>query len=129
MTAEEDFIRRLDEHPDDWVCRLVFADWLEERADRRAMDVRVLGQLRRRPVMVVHAKKWGWSHSEYGPEWDSYRKKIPSSLPTEWWRVVYHNNPHWQFTSRQAAEDAAALAFTLLPAELQELLLCAEALA
>ena len=46
VTTGDDFQRRLDEHPDDFQTRPVFADWLEERGDPRAEGYRALGRFR-----------------------------------------------------------------------------------
>ena len=41
MTTEDDFQRQLDEHPDDFQTRLVFADWLDENGQpERAAFIR-----------------------------------------------------------------------------------------
>jgi uncharacterized protein (TIGR02996 family) len=47
---EDDFLRGLDDNPSDDTLRLVFADWLEDREDRRGDFLRVAVQLRRAPA-------------------------------------------------------------------------------
>jgi uncharacterized protein (TIGR02996 family) len=47
MNDEEAFLRAIAENPDDESCRLVFADWLEERGDSRAEFLRLDCALRR----------------------------------------------------------------------------------
>jgi len=50
VTTEEDFRRAINKNRNDWQSRLVFADWLEEQGDPRAMGYRALAALRRVPV-------------------------------------------------------------------------------
>lgn len=50
MTTEDDF--QAATHPDDWQTRLVFADWLEECGDPRAVGYRALGFRRLHPLFT-----------------------------------------------------------------------------
>jgi uncharacterized protein (TIGR02996 family) len=119
VTTEDDFQAAIDANPEDWQTRLVFADWLQERADPRADGYRTLGVLRRRAMACqmtdgplrfifgtaalrtqVHRAKWG-----------------DCLLPKEWFRVVAVSTACntratlWKYyVSRREAEDAAALA-------------------
>jgi uncharacterized protein (TIGR02996 family) len=45
MNAERAFLQALIANPDDIACRLVYADWLEERGDARAEYLRLESQL------------------------------------------------------------------------------------
>lgn len=79
----------LDAHPDDSSCRLLLAEWLDERGDPDAAGYRWMGERAKRP----------WCFS-----W-CYRSgdQVPSSLPAALWsaipggarlsrsyRIVYH---------------------------------------
>lgn len=110
MTTEDDFHAALDAHPEDWQCRLVFADWLEERGDQRAEGYRALGRSRCAPAKF--RSFWG-----YHP--GSIKRELRDQwLPHDWfyarsqWCSYFRGHP-----SRRTAEDAAALAFAQLPAE------------
>ena len=55
MAVEESLLAQLAEHPEDDVTRLVYADWLEERGDRRAEYLRLELALARSPEGSVEA--------------------------------------------------------------------------
>ncbi|MBM3980946.1 MAG: TIGR02996 domain-containing protein [Planctomycetes bacterium] len=127
MTTEDDFNLALDENPDDWHTRLVFADWLDDRADPRASGYRALGTIRRRSFMCGYdngsAGQWngaGWvACGETGD-----REKF--TLPRDWfdlvegfgsdatYRPLYQGQIERKVT-RRAVEDAMARAFLKLP--------------
>lgn len=123
MTTEEDFQRALDEHPEDWQTRLVFADWLDERDDPRAEGYRALGVRRWSPWDAIGGS-YSWWDFERGGRHPSRGDPDPEpgfgELPTDWFDALgprdYGKND-WGFESRSEAEDAAALAFAKLPAE------------
>jgi uncharacterized protein (TIGR02996 family) len=119
MTTEDDFQRALDADPNDWQTRLVFADWLDERADERAAYFRLAGQRQWRPAPdatsgytrdslqlsgVVGDRLWRFYNAVHV-------QKEPYSLPFD---IGYGN---WLHNTRREAEDAAALAFARLPPE------------
>ncbi len=122
MTTEDDFQRQLDEHPDDWQTRLVFADWLQERGDRRAEGYRALAVLRRVACARVYSDRPGWAY------WTASSINPEAVLPTDWWtkgrdevarrtRGTSTENPvPFHRYSRSEAEDCAALAFAKLRA-------------
>ncbi len=105
MTTEDDFQRQLDEHPDDFQTRLVFADWLQDRDDPRAEGYRALGVNEMHPMLLSH--RWLYLPAQLraaGAQW----------MPHDWchYLTVADGDHH---PSRRAAEDAAALAFAKLP--------------
>lgn len=131
MDDEEAFQSHLDAHPDDFTCRLVFADWLDERDDPRAEGYRAMGRMGLRPHQSN--PKWCWwvqhtyalTQSDLYDPWiilpDDWFDLLPKKwmqIPRKFWpdAVVYYapdtaQRPH----PRSAAEDAAALAFAKLP--------------
>ena len=52
MNEEAGFVRAIQENPEDDSLRLVYADWLEERADIRAEYLRLESQLSRVPARL-----------------------------------------------------------------------------
>lgn len=125
MTTEEDFQKQLDDHPDDWQTRLVFADWLEEHSDPRAEGYRALGILRVRPVdgnAYDDSGEFWWSNMPYDARWR------PFALPGHW----FNKTVQWtagalfqKYHTRREAEDAAALAFAKMPPDYRANLLAA----
>lgn len=125
MTTEDDFHRALDANPDDWQCRLVFADWLEERGDVRAEGYRALGAQR---LHSVRGAEWylGTAAPPH-PAATVIEEYGPCRLPADWFaaltagRAIVSGPNHdvaWRrFDSRRQAEDDAAVAFMKLPAE------------
>lgn len=119
MWTEDDFQRRLDECPDDHTCRLVFADWLEERGDPRAEGYRALGVWKRRPFLGGSAWCWWWklSGSHFHP--DSFH----NALPADWFAALEGDKDSFfpvagrRMAAPRYLEDAAALAFAKLPPE------------
>jgi uncharacterized protein (TIGR02996 family) len=139
MTDEDAFQSWLDAHPDDHTCRLVFADWLQERIDVRAEGYRALGALRLIPLGVTI------THDARGEDLVPYRGRLvwvygavgalepgPHLLPKSWKEKISVKPPSdlsWRrFLSRREAEDAAALAFSLLPPERRAELLASSTL-
>ncbi len=127
MTTEDDFQAALDAQPDHWQTRLVFADWLDERGDVRAAGYRELGRLRLNPVLCIQSSG-GQRHYIVGdsgapPSAELQRQYHACLLPQTWFRSCrkgdgFPENEAWKFyDTRRAADDAAALAFTQLPAE------------
>lgn len=127
MTTEDDFQEALDENPEDWQTRLVFADWLQDHNDPRAEGYRALGELQMYPIRVYSdVDEWTWF--EPGRYTPPDRTVDPDELPSAWFaalpdrRMLKSGVPvsdpdayfqRWaDFPSRRAAEDAAALAYT-----------------
>jgi uncharacterized protein (TIGR02996 family) len=112
VTTEDDFQLVLDKNLDDWQTRLVFADWLQEREDPRAL--------------CFYGSTYGYSSNSNYPN---------CILPDAWFielRRTYvrhtsltdHANHMWVWVrSRRAIEDAAALTFRAAAPELKALFL------
>lgn len=81
MHDEDDFLRRLSESPSDDTIRMVYADWLDERADEesraKARFLRVTVQLMG-PIQRV-----GWRRPR---EYELHQ--LAAKLPTDWLAVV-----------------------------------------
>lgn len=122
MTTEDDFQRKLDENPNDWQTRIVFADWLEDRGDERATGYRFMGMRRLRPHSYHITKRWSWGNTETG-------RSAGGTLKACWWRklpyTIYTPESHpnanlcWgqrdtTTLTRREAEDNAARAFAEL---------------
>jgi uncharacterized protein (TIGR02996 family) len=116
VTTEDDFQKQLDAHPDDFQTRLVFADWLQERADERAEGYRALGVQRLYPSQVgMEAGPWENRTAS------SHECPKAQRLPPDWFKKVRKNkgSDDWwcRFLSRRTCEDAVARAFAKLPAQ------------
>jgi uncharacterized protein (TIGR02996 family) len=119
MTTEDDFQRALDAKPDDWQTRLVFADWLQERADPRAEGYRALGVLKLCPFGTDDFWWWTTIASEHCPKEGVYGNGC--TLPRDWFKLVDIEPASTLFkpvgcgadqkNTRRKIEDAAALAF------------------
>ena len=118
MSDEDAFNAYLDAHPDDGHARTVFADWLDDRGDPRAAGYRRLGELGRCPY-ERGSGDWLWfMESPHDSPWR--REDDPSVLYDQWHDEV----ESWKsYPSRRAAEDAAALAFSKLPASVRDAIL------
>lgn len=128
MTSEDDFQRMLDANPEDHATRLVFADWLQDRDDARTEGYRALGVLRR----YCEA-------DEYGNRWTHWGKTLRMSgwlelgshscLPGDWHEHLFSPAYIVTYWSREHADDAAAVAFSLLSCERRAELLAGKAVA
>jgi uncharacterized protein (TIGR02996 family) len=121
VTTEEDFQRELDEHPEDWDTRLVFADWLEERGDPRADGYRAIARQKRRPLKSQRQREngvvWWW--------WHRFGGTFYNHVPDDWFDLLPPGPGSKMFwpsqagpenlRSRRECEDALALAFGRLP--------------
>lgn len=114
---EEGFQAALDENPGENTTRLVFADWLEERDDPRALGYRALGLLRRCPVMSKAAdwSRGDWSWYFHDPDYSKTRYR--NGLPRHWSRAIGNRHVH---ATRREADDTAALAFSKLTTDQQD---------
>lgn len=139
MVTEEDFQRNLDKRPRDFLLRLVFADWLEEKGDERASGYRALGVHKIRPYKIRTTSDSTWCyHNGYGID-SKGRMHKEHIMPQDWLdlsqqqedyrlchkRSMYLNNclSRCVAPTRKWLEDVAALAFTLLNPERQRELL------
>jgi uncharacterized protein (TIGR02996 family) len=126
VTTEDDFQRAIDARVDDWNTRLVFADWLDERADPRAEGYRALGQLRLCPF--VDAGSFWWTTLEVSCCGRSGLRGNGCSLPKDWFKLMKISPSDENFKplgnpgktgTRRYIEDAAAVAFGKLSAQRQ----------
>ncbi|MBM3980947.1 MAG: TIGR02996 domain-containing protein [Planctomycetes bacterium] len=139
MTSEEDFQTALDTNPEDWYTRLVFADWLDERADPRAAGYRALGTVRRRSYVCgfdnESTGRWkdtGWMAVADGGDEEVF------TVPQDWFDAIKGLGKDKRYRplyaartrkrNRRQIEDAVALAFARLPAARQLELLAPHAL-
>jgi uncharacterized protein (TIGR02996 family) len=124
VTTEDDLQAMLDAHPDDHLTRLVLADFLDERGDPRGSGYRALGVLPSRPEKYED-NQWGYDLAGYfhdsgddlPKDWFLSMKEPPRYRLTHWSSLI-RTGP-----SRRVIEDAAALAFSRLPADRQHELL------
>lgn len=155
-SEEEAFHARLDEHPDDFGCRLVYADWLDDRGDPRAAGYRALAAIRSWP----HGPEAGWAFHCSSPAgngfsltgvmypgnggvatWNDECLAPQHYLPEQWCNLIDgsgppdprpHGCPRWFMRpnvfsagpanvprTRRTEEDAAALAWPLVPEALK----------
>jgi hypothetical protein len=120
--TEERLIKaRHDPEMTKWQRRLVFADWLQDRDDPRALGFRAMGVLKRQPL--GHPKNWCWLGA-----WEGYREWDIEvccwTLPSDWYYKVYHpSRRSEEWPTQIECEDAAALAFLELPPVRQSQLL------
>jgi uncharacterized protein (TIGR02996 family) len=118
VSDEDAFHAALDANPEDWQCRLVFADWLDERGDPRGPGYRTLGARGAFPDVSYLQPTWFMSarFKGYLPfDWIDEMKNWHRCSPGEW----------VDYLTRREAEDAAALAFAELPAARRAELLAA----
>lgn len=79
MKTLEDWYRHLEEHPDDWECRLVLADWLDDQG----LDVLAAGQ---RWQAREHARPMGGTHWYNAEHYRAGKDQLPpgpEDLPRE----------------------------------------------
>jgi uncharacterized protein (TIGR02996 family) len=128
VTTENDFHNTIDNAPEDWHTRLVFADWLEDRDDPRAAGYRAIAIQQRRPLQGKHkgTNAWWWHRSFAGNDYYNI-------VPPDWFNLLPVDDGNMHFwpvfrvaggiKSRRECEDALALAFSQLPPERQAELL------
>jgi uncharacterized protein (TIGR02996 family) len=121
MITEDDFQRAIDANPEDWHTRLVFADWLEEHNDPRAVGYRALGFLRRVPTYFDQAGRWVWLNTHWSAHY-SNPAMSGAVLPDDWYdQLPVENEKHSDPCAAErhalrASLNDAALAFAKLPA-------------
>lgn len=125
--AEAGFHAALDAQIGDDTTRLVFADWLEERGDPRALGYRLLAKFQMRPHC---SKTWNGAEAWGAWSWGSTDTGRPykSNLKTYWHNQLTKISrpsevgppgrlyPDARYFTRQAAEDDAAMAVARLSA-------------
>lgn len=112
----------LDAYPDDHAMRTRLGLWLSDQGDVRGDGYRALAKGRRAPLMLDRYD--GTPHHWYVN--DDMVGGNPNSLPPDWFNALPGAKDRYVFwpaethaIQRRAAEDAAALAFHLLPADRQ----------
>jgi uncharacterized protein (TIGR02996 family) len=139
-SEEQAFRAALDATPEDETARLVFADWLQEQgrdedaASQRAMapGYRVLLACKAMPQQAdVNPGDWWWNRALDGYSLGK------SYLPSDWFNILAGDKagdgmfPPYKYPPETTCEelmDAAAIAFSKLPAERQAELLASEVL-
>lgn len=134
MNDEEAFQTALDANPDDHLTRAVFADWLDDRDDPRGPGYRELARRNLRPVLQPGpVGMWGWtvknnwfiqcymggatvlkSRTVTQADVDKGRRYVVAGLPTEWFAMIESACRWKHYTTRRAAENAAARAWAEL---------------
>jgi uncharacterized protein (TIGR02996 family) len=128
VTTEDDFQSALDENPDDWQTRLVFADWLQDRGDPRADGYRALAAKHFCPLRVVEGERFTWT---VGADDNVHHNNHPlhgrAMVPRAWYehakpptrKVFDWESGMWwaYFRTRRECEEALVLAFPKLPAK------------
>src|SRR3954468_4751510 len=84
MTDEQGFLAQLYANPDDDTTRLVYADWLDERGDRR-------GAYLRQEVRLAALD--GWSDA-YRPQ-ERELRRLGEELPSGWLELVGKRYDVW----------------------------------
>lgn len=121
MTTEDDFQRLLDVNPEDHHTRLILADFLEDRGDVRGPGYRAMGELRLYPSRrSLYDMKKGRYTDTYVWSWHEVVTGRPyaSGLKMIWFSKIAHpryGTNRYPWSSRREAEDAAAIAFSLIP--------------
>lgn len=154
MRTEDDFWEALKQEPDSHHTRLIFADWLEEQGDERAVGMRALGLRRVRPT-IPNSSGFSPQYYHYINEDSHLLERFdmiahllrPALLPVRWCEcirclcekdtsLVDEPVKYWSwmggwygyFSTPRRAETVAALAFNRLPADHQSALLKMEVL-
>ena len=126
MTTETDFQDALDACPEDFTCRLVFADWLQDRDDPRAEGYRALGVTKLFPAVHHENSTWGGNDHPHTNNRDWMKINRHVLLPKDWFHAMPFRDEDfavetleiWKyFPTRREAEDAAAIAFSKLSPE------------
>jgi uncharacterized protein (TIGR02996 family) len=69
LSAEDGFLKAIEDDPDDDGLRLIYADWLEERGDPRGPAVRArCSQIRRIKEKLEHLRVHGRRHEVFGAQ-------------------------------------------------------------
>jgi uncharacterized protein (TIGR02996 family) len=103
MIEDEPFLRTLLANPDDRVSRLVYADWLDERADPRAEYLRIDARLAE--LSPCHESRAGLSER---------KRELQASLP-RWWLALVGGVRATSTEPDPVFVDVAALAIGRTP--------------
>lgn len=118
MTTEDDFQKALVAEPHDWHLRVLFANWLEERADARAEGYRAMGLLRRAPAHWRGTGPWVWLSTHHARYYTPSDEIATATVPDDWYDLIPKNQykvAEERTVLREALNDAAR-AFAQLPA-------------
>jgi uncharacterized protein (TIGR02996 family) len=98
VNTEDTFWRAIARQPADDLPKLIFADWLDERGDRRASCLRWMVQQCVQPIHDTTDDTWDWwsrlpREPDYYPEGDVLKSILPNNLflklkgkPTAVWK-------------------------------------------
>lgn len=127
--TEEAMSKGLDEDPNDWSLRAIYADWLEEQGrDGEAAGQRWMIQHKKRPfrpqysgVMTTNGARWWWYNlANRRPHSDGLYEDPWSDLPEDLFRKLIKGPPDSEsylsqtYRLRQRAEKALFKALGLL---------------
>jgi uncharacterized protein (TIGR02996 family) len=120
VTTEDDFQAMLDLDPSDHTTRGVLGDWLCEQGDARGEGYTALAALRLYPADDRIEIADGWTkvvNFPWGWRCETYTMFPRACLPDAWVVAVRMTGAKWVYLypTRREADDAAALAFALLP--------------
>lgn len=115
VITASDFERQLDTNPRDWLCRLVYADWLDEQGETGAAAAqRYMTANEVTPVSDDALDEWGWWAVGPGdaPGHVTYPgHELPNEVFGRLPRPPYYDGLWWKnYADRQAAEAALAAA-------------------
>ncbi len=117
MNTETALQSHLDENPDDHTGRMVLADYLQEHGDPRAEGYRALGTNKKHAISTIVGENT--PHHQFTKQ-TNFTRTQPQCLPEHWFHLLRAepNTPKHPtrqlYTTRQRAEDAAALAHSKL---------------
>ncbi|QJW97149.1 TIGR02996 domain-containing protein [Frigoriglobus tundricola] len=109
LQTHEDFLTAIAAQPTDRTLRLVYADWLDERADPRGELIRVEDEMRHLPVFAdrfwERKPRRNALRADAGPEWCERMRYgtecapvFGHGIPTGWrerWRLVREFTERW----------------------------------
>ncbi len=120
MSDQAAFEAHLDQHPDDWSHRMVYADWLRDRGHEGLADAQAwMAKHRKRPVrmgggLYENSKRWRWFVAGDGEDWKSSRPEFTGVIAGRngpLYEVMNDTTKQkhlWGHPTRQAAEYALA---------------------
>ena len=127
MATEQSFLDAIKSQPEDRAVRLVYADWLEERGDRRGELIRIEEQMR--SLQAYSDRYWGlkprrnalrqeceakWLRRlKYGTDYEPVFREVPDGWK-ERWRLLREFTERWH---RIPMEDVGGRAAEVQEAE------------